>query len=151
MRPAVRAVRFVRFLMFPIGRIALNKRLPKPSGSGGGSDPLAQAAESPLLKHLREHGVPERGDREWRRSETRYVAQELTRLELRRANGEVYKARLHNVSQGGVCVICPQKVDLFESLLVRLLGDSGPYERFKVVHASSTVGAFKIGMIPDTD
>ena len=113
--------------------------------------PEPESVGSPLLERLKHGGDAISNPGEWRRAQPRYEKQELVRLELRLRNGKVFKTRLHNVSDNGLCVVCPRKVDMYDTAMMRMLGDTGPYEHFKIVHVSSTVGGFKVGMILGSD
>ncbi|UCG32840.1 MAG: hypothetical protein JSU68_14390 [Phycisphaerales bacterium] len=101
---------------------------------------------SPLLARL--WGASEESDsnEEWRRADRRRKNCSGVRLELQRQNGTVYNVRLHNVSHNGVCVICPKKIRQADIVKLRCQGESVPDEAFKVVHVTSTVGGFKLGL-----
>ena len=108
-------------------------------------DPTAKPM-SPLLARL--WGASEETDpnAEWRRSDPRRKNLAGIRLELQRHNGAVCNVRLHNVSAAGVCVICPKKIRQADIVTLRCHGESVLEENFKVVHVTSTIGGFKLGL-----
>ena len=102
---------------------------------------------SPLLTSLLAEASESDGQQEWRRNEPRLEVHTGTRLELRRHNGKLHHVRMCNVSTDSLCVICPKSVRLYDIVGLRRLGDTGAYERFKVLHVTPTVGGVKLGMI----
>jgi hypothetical protein len=108
-------------------------------------EPMAKPT-SPLLARL--WGVSEETDpnAEWRRADPRRKNFAGMRLELQRQNGAAYNVRLHNVSAAGVCVICPKKIRQADIVTLRCHGESVLEEEFKVVHVTSTIGGFKLGL-----
>ena len=110
------------------------------------TEPAAQPA-SPFLAHLWDVCAEADPNAEWRRTDYRRKNCAGIRLELLRKNGAVYNVRLHNVSTTGVCVISPKKIRQADVVRLRLHGESVPDEEFKVVHVTSTIGGFKLGLI----
>jgi hypothetical protein len=106
---------------------------------------------SPLLARLLAESDKPEIQSEWRRADPRKENLSGTRLELRRSNGATHTVRLHNVSRSGMCVICPKRMRVLDVVSVRRQGDTGPFEEFKILHVTSTVGGFKLGMILNPD
>jgi len=100
-----------------------------------------------LLAEVERDKAEAETEAEWRRREARGTHLTGARLELQQRNGMVHHVRLHNVTSEGLCVVCPQKLRQFDVVSLRRFGDSGPHGLFKIVHVTSTVGGFKLGMI----
>ena len=101
---------------------------------------------SPLLARLWDVSEETDSNAEWRRADRRRKNCAGIRLEIQRRNGAVYNVRLHNVSTSGVCVISPKKIRQADVVTLRCHGESVLEEDFKVVHVTSTVGGFKLGL-----
>jgi hypothetical protein len=102
-----------------------------------------------LLAEVEQNKDRAEAEAEWRRREARGTHLTGARLELQQRNGTVHHVRLHNVNSEGLCVVCPRKFRQFDVVSLRRSGDSGPHELFKIVHVTSTVGGFKLGMVRD--
>lgn len=107
---------------------------------------LAAKPASPILARLWDVSKETDSNPEWRRAVRRRKNCAHVRLELQRQNGAVHSVRLHNVSTIGVCVISPKKVRQADIVTLRCYGESILEEDFRVVHVTSTVGGFKLGL-----
>ena len=99
-----------------------------------------------FLAHLWQLCAEAEPNTEWRRASHRRKNCGGVRLELQRQNGAVFNVRLHNVSTTGICVICPKKIRQADVVKLRCKGGPFPEEDFTVVHVTSTIGGFKLGL-----
>lgn len=119
--------------------------------SYGSAEGSIAPRRSALLEKLASCAQPDPAQPEWRRSEPRQESAQIIQLELQRRNGKVLQARLLNVTGDALGVVCPKQVRLGEVLVLRLRHHQEPSETFRVVHSTSTIGGFKLGLVLDDD
>ncbi len=117
-------------------------------GSTGGS---VAPRPSSLLERLASLSQADLSQPEWRRSEARQESAQFTRLQIRKKNGRTCYGRLLNVTADGIGVLCPKSLSMGSRLEIRLSDDHSLMDSFRVVHSTSTVGGFKLGLVLDDE
>jgi len=105
---------------------------------------------SPLLKELLESASRPPPAKEWRRAEPRFGSPEFVPLELRRNRTTVLRVSLQDVDSKGLGVSSRVKLDPYECVELRIAGNDGPFEPFKVVHVTQTASGFRLGLSVDS-